>query len=160
MSTLTKLERRRIQGEIVKPIYEELLAELGPERARALLSRAITRSAIAEANKAAQAAEGGPSLEAFTKNFDRTYGDRGLEAGLEVEVLSKGPDHFDFNVTRCRFVEMYRDLGLGEIADVLSCNRDGVYAEAFDPNIELDRAQTIALGAACCTFRYRIRREG
>jgi len=160
MGTLTKLELRRIQAEIVKPIYDELLAELGPERARTLLSRAITASAVAEAKRAAQSAKGGPSLAAFTENFDRTYGARGLDAGLEVEVLSKGRDHFDFNVTRCRFVEMYRELGLGEIADVLSCNRDGAYAEAFDPDIELDRAQTIAKGAPCCTFRYRLRNKG
>ncbi|MDX5362420.1 MAG: L-2-amino-thiazoline-4-carboxylic acid hydrolase [Alphaproteobacteria bacterium] len=160
MSELTNLDRRRIQGEIVKPIYEELLAEVGPDKAREILSRAITRSAVAEARKAAEAAEGGTSMEAFTENFNRTYRNRGSEAGIEVDVLSEGPDHLDFNVTRCRFVEMYRDLGLGDIADVLSCNRDGVFAQAYDPDIDLDRAQTIAQGAPCCTFRYRFRRRG
>lgn len=159
MSTPTKLERRRIQGEIVKPIYEELVAELGPEKAREILSRAITRSAIDEARTAAAAAmaEGGSAMEAFAANFHRTYADHDPEAGIEVELLREGPENLDFDVTRCRFVEMYRELGLGEIADVLSCNRDGVFAEAFDPAIELDRAQTIALGAPCCTFRYRLK---
>jgi len=159
MSMPSKLERRRLQAEIVKPIYEQLLAELGPEKARAILSRAITQSAIAEARKAAEAADGGPSMQSFAANFHRQYDGRGLDAGLEVEVLSEGDDHFDFNVTRCRFVEMYRELGLGDIADVLSCNRDGVFAQAFDPAIELDRAQTIALGAPCCTFRYRLNKK-
>ncbi|MCP1335756.1 L-2-amino-thiazoline-4-carboxylic acid hydrolase [Futiania mangrovi] len=160
MSTITNLERRRIQGEIVKPIYEELLAEVGPEKAREILSRAVTKSAIAEARQAAAAAEGGASMESFTENFNRTYRNRGAEAGIEVEVLGEGPGHLDFNVTRCRFVEMYRDLGLGDIADVLSCNRDGVFAEAYAPDIRLDRAQTIAQGAPCCTFRYRLKSGG
>jgi hypothetical protein len=159
MGIPTKLERRRLQAEIVKPIYEELMAELGPEKARAILSRAITRSAIAEARKAAEAADGGPSMRSFAANFHRQYRDGGIDSGLEVEVLSEGDDHFDFNVTRCRYVEMYRELGLGEIADVLSCNRDGVFAQAYDPTIELDRAHTIALGAPCCTFRYRLNKK-
>ncbi|WP_299439845.1 L-2-amino-thiazoline-4-carboxylic acid hydrolase [uncultured Rhodospira sp.] len=156
MTDLPNIERRRIQGEVIKPIYEDLVAELGVDRARALLSRAITRSAEAEARRAADAEpDGEPSMERFTALFRRTYLDRGIEGGVEATVLSEGPDHLDFDVTRCRFVEMYRDMGLGEIADVLSCNRDGAFAQAYDPDITLDRAQTIAQGAPCCTFRYR-----
>ncbi|SDE01184.1 L-2-amino-thiazoline-4-carboxylic acid hydrolase [Rhodospira trueperi] len=156
MTELSNIDRRRIQGEVIKPIYDELLAEIGAERARALLSRAITRSAEAEAKRAAAAEpDGETSMARFTGMFRRVYLDRGLEGGLETTLHSEGADHLDFDVTRCRFVEMYRDLGLGDIADVLSCNRDGTFAEAYDPRIHLDRAQTIAQGAPCCTFRYR-----
>lgn len=156
MPELTNIERRRIQGEVIRPIWEELKARLGPEEARALMARAITRSAEEEARAAAaRAPEGGNPMQRFTEVFNATYRDRGAEAGLEATVLSAGPDHLDFDVTRCHFVEMYRALGLGEIADVLSCNRDGVFAQAYDGRIRLDRAQTIAGGAPCCTFRYR-----
>lgn len=99
-------------------------------------------------------------MESFTALFRRTYAEHGAAAGLEADVLSAGPDHLHFDVTRCHFVEMYREMGLGEVADVLSCNRDGVFAQAYDPRITLDRAQTIAAGAPCCTFRYRFDREG
>jgi hypothetical protein len=158
LTDLPNIERRRIQGQVIKPIYDELKAEIGPERARALLARAITRSAEAEARAAAEANPAGDDpMGAFTAIFNRTYRDRGIESGLEATVLAEGPDRLDFDVTRCGFVEMYRDLGLGEIADVLSCNRDGTFAQAYDDRIELDRAQTIAQGAPCCTFRYRVR---
>ncbi|MBB4284662.1 L-2-amino-thiazoline-4-carboxylic acid hydrolase [Roseospira goensis] len=158
MADLPNIARRRLQGEVIKPIYEELVAEIGPARARALLGRAITRSAEAEARRAAAAEpDGETSMERFTALFNATYRDRGLESGLEAEVLSAGPDHLDFDVTRCRFVEVYRELGLGEIADVLSCNRDGTFASAYDPRITLERAQTIAEGADRCTFRYRFK---
>lgn len=158
MVDLPNLERRRIQGEVIKPIYDELVQEIGFERARALLSRAITRSAEQEADRAA-ARDGQTSMAGFTRLFRRTYQDRGPDSGIEAEVLSAGPNHLDFDVTRCHFLDMYRELGLGEIADVLSCNRDGAFAQAYDPDIELDRAQTIAAGAPCCTFRYRVRRS-
>lgn len=94
-------------------------------------------------------------MERFTRIFDRTYRQRGPASGLEAQVLREDAKHLDFDVTRCQFVEMYRELGLGEIAAVLSCNRDGVFAQAFDGRITLDRAQTIADGADRCTFRYR-----
>jgi hypothetical protein len=159
MSELTNIERRRLQGEVIKPIYDILVEELGPDRARDILGRAITRSAENEARAAAAREPEGTSMETFTRLFDKTYRDKGPESGLEAKVISEGPDHLDFDVTRCRFVEMYRELGLGEIADVLSCNRDGTFAQAYDGRITLDRAQTIAEGAQCCTFRYRFKRE-
>ncbi len=155
MSELTNIERRRIQAEVIRPIYEELKQRLGKAEARALLARAVTRSAEQEAAAAAARAPGRQtSMEGFTAIFERTYVAHGASAGLEAEVLSAGPDHLHFDVTRCHFVEMYRQMGLGEIADVLSCNRDGVFAQAYDTRITLDRAQTIAEGAPRCTFRY------
>ena len=75
---------------------------------------------------------------------------------LEIEVLEASDERFDFNVTRCRYAEMYREMGLGDIGHLLSCNRDGTFVEGFDPRLRLERAQTIMGGAPCCTFRYRL----
>ncbi len=163
MSSIPNLERRRIQGEIVKPIYEALVLEIGKDAAQALIARAVRTSVRQEARKAAvaQQAEGGPgnaSMEAFARNFHKTYVEQGNKAGLDVEVLRSDATRLDFNVHRCRFLEVYEELGLGEIASVLSCNRDGAFASDFDPNIQLDRERTIAQGDACCTFRYSYRK--
>ena len=160
MTKVANLERRRIQGEIVKPIYDELVAEIGKDAAQALLARAVRTSLRQEAKQAAAAlGETGVSMEAFAASFRATYLDRGPEAGLDVELLRADENHLDFNVTRCRFVEVYREMGLGELAPVLSCNRDGAFATDFDANIRLERAQTIAEGAPCCTFRYTYERS-
>jgi hypothetical protein len=161
ITQLTNLERRHVQAELVKPIYDELVKDIGKPRARALLARAVGASVQAEAGKAALATGGGAdSMTAFSQNFLRTYESRGATAGLDVTIIRSDEKYLDFDVTRCRFVEMYNELGLGEIADVLSCNRDGQFATAFDPNISLDRAKTIAAGAACCTFRYTYNHSG
>jgi len=54
---------------------------------------------------------------------------------------------------------MYREMGLGDIGHLLSCNRDGTFAEGFDPDLRLEREQTIMADAPCCTFRYRLARK-
>lgn len=155
MTEIPNLERRRIQGEIIKPIYDELVAEIGEGAAQALLARAVRKSVLSEARRVAAAqAESPRDMANFNRNFEKTYADKGPEAGLDVDILRADAGHLDFNVTRCRFVEMYRDLGLGDIAHILSCDRDGLFATAFDPNIHLERPQTIAGGASTCVFRY------
>jgi hypothetical protein len=53
---------------------------------------------------------------------------------------------------------MYRDMGLGEIGHLLSCNRDGDFCIGYNPNMELTRTQTIMKGASHCDFRYRMKK--
>ena len=60
-----------------------------------------------------------------------------------------------FDVTRCRYAEMYRALGIPELGAVLSCNRDAALIEGFNPEVHFSRTQTIMGGASHCDFRYR-----
>ena len=71
-----------------------------------------------------------------------------------IEVIEANDKVFDFNVTRCRYAETYRAMGLGEIGHLLSCNRDGAFCEGYDPKLKLERSQTIMQGASHCDFRY------
>ena len=150
MSELPILEQRRIEATVIKPIYEEMVAQLGTERARDILGSAIRKAAIAQGASLAGTVERG--LPGFIRLFER------WKAGdaLEVEVLRESEDRFDFNVTRCRYAEMYREMGLGEIGHLLSCGRDGAFCDGFDPNIRLERTRTIMGGASQCDFRYSV----
>ena len=155
MTERSILQKRRDQAEVVKPIYEEMTRVLGVERARAILESAIRDAAIAEARGYA-AEDGETSLAGFAALLGRWNAD----GALQTELLHAGEDRFDFDVTRCKFAEMYREMGLGEIGHLLSCNRDGVFCEGYDPKIALERKQTIMAGADRCTFRYRYREDG
>ena len=73
-----------------------------------------------------------------------------------IEVLQAGDTAYDFNVTRCRYAEMYRALGIPELGAVLSCGRDGALGEGFNTGLTLTRTQTIMEGAPVCDFRYRL----
>ena len=70
-------------------------------------------------------------------------------------MLEQSADRLSFNVTRCRYAEMYRALGLGDLGSSLSCQRDFSLIEGFNPAIALSRTQTIMDGAAYCDFRFR-----
>ena len=145
------LARRRIEAAIVAPIYDEMRQAIGEEKAREILSRAIHRAAIEAGADFASRAEGEADLESFKAVLPLWAKDD----ALTIEVLDDKPGVFDFNVKRCRYAETYRAMGLGQIGDILSCNRDGAFCEGFDRRIRLTRTQTIMGGASHCDFRYR-----
>ena len=94
---------------------------------------------------------GEPSLESFRAIQPRWT----AEDALRIEVVKSTDSEFDFNVTRCRYAEMYRAMGLADLGAVLSCNRDGAFCEGYDPRLKLQRTQTLMGGATHCDFRYR-----
>lgn len=144
------LEQRRIEAAFAKGIFEEMEAALGTEQARAILTRAVVR--MARETGAAMAAESpeGPSIAHFLSLQPLwTKGD-----ALVIETLRADETRYEFNVTRCRYAEMYRAMGLAELGGILSCNRDGAFCEGYDPKLKLTRTQTIMGGASHCDFRY------
>jgi len=155
MTELGILARRKIEAEIIAPIYDEMRKAIGEEKARAILRAAIRRAAIAAGAEFARRAPGGADIESYKGIFSLWTQDD----ALTIEVLDDSPGVYDFNVTRCRYAETYRAMGLGDLGDVLSCNRDGAFCEGYDPRMELTRTQTIMGGAGHCDFRYRTKTE-
>src|SRR5277367_489173 len=122
---LPLLEQREIEARIVGPLVRAFAAELGRERALAVVGQVI-------------------------RDLARENG------ALEIQVLEQTPEQLSFNVTRCRFAEMYRALGLADLGASLSCQRDYALAEGFNAAIHLDRTQTIMEGARHCDFRFQL----
>ncbi len=144
------LQRRKIEAEVIAPIYEEMVAAVGEEAARAILTRAIERAAIAAGASFAERTVGGTSMATF-QELSKLWS---LDGALEVDVIEASETAFHFNVTRCRYAETYREMGLGAIGGILSCNRDGVFCQGYDARLRLERTQTLMQGASCCDFRY------
>jgi L-2-amino-thiazoline-4-carboxylic acid hydrolase len=152
MTELPTLTKRKLQAQVIGPIYAEMVEQLGEQRAGEILDAAIKKAAIAEGKSFADKAPGGvTSMSDFIKLYELWTAD----GALEIDVLKADDKTFDFNVTRCKYAETYKDMGLGKIGHLMSCNRDGTFCEGYDPKIKLDRVQTIMGGASCCTFRYR-----
>jgi hypothetical protein len=145
------LARRKIEAAIIAPIYDEMRRRIGEEKARDILRGAIRRAAIDAGADMASRAVGEADLESF-KAIQHLWT---KDDALTIEVIEDKPGVFDFNVKRCRYAETYRAMGLGDIGDILSCNRDGAFCEGYDPRIKLTRTQTIMGGASHCDFRYR-----
>lgn len=145
------LKRREIEARIVAPLLERLGEEFGHDRVIELARDVIVE--VAQSQGAALAAHlGGNDMAHFSGSMDNwTKG-----GALEIEEIEKTDSVFKFNVTRCRYAEMYRELGLGELGAALSCNRDGTMVEGFNPDITFTRTQTIMSGASHCDFVYTL----
>jgi hypothetical protein len=148
---LPVLLKRRLQAQVIGPIHAEMVAALGKEKADAILDAAIRKAAIAEGKSFVAKAPGG---ETSMADFIKLYELWTADGALEVEVLEATEKTFNFDVVRCKYAEAYRDMGLGHIGHLMSCNRDGTFCEGYDPNIKLERRHTIMAGAPRCTFRY------
>jgi L-2-amino-thiazoline-4-carboxylic acid hydrolase-like protein len=154
--TLAMLERRRIEAAILKHVYDTLKTSHGVETANKTIAAAVRESAMEQARQLAAAVGGNTSLETF---IDRQ--EPWLRGGsLEIDVKEKNDTRYRFNVTRCKYAEMYRDMGLGEIGHLLSCQRDGTFCEGYDKRLKLKRTQTIMQGASHCDFDYTFDKDG
>lgn len=145
------IEQRRIEANVIKPIYEEMVAELGAAKAKKILGTAIEKNAIAQGRAYAQAQAAPTSLPGFHSLLPQWM----ANGALEVEFLVESDTEVSYNVTRCQYAEMYREMGLAEIGHLLSCGRDGTFCTGYDPRIKLERTQTKMQGASHCDFRYR-----
>ena len=117
----------------------------GRSSSRLLLSRAPSSPAQA----------GGCSLAHFSRSLEAWKKDD----AILIDVLEENEGRFSFNVRRCRYAEMYQTLGIPELGHILSCNRDYALIEGFNPDVELQRTQTIMEGAPFCDFRYQLRKD-
>jgi predicted ArsR family transcriptional regulator len=149
------LKRREIEARILMPVLEALGDEFGRDRVFEVARRVIVGVAQEQGRQLAERM-GGNSLTHFAAALeDWKKGD-----AYRMDVLREDDERLDFNVTRCRYAEMYRALGIPEVGALLSCNRDFALIEGFNPGVELERTQTIMQGATHCDFRFRRRADG
>ncbi len=145
------LTRREIEARIVAPLIDRLGEEFGRERVVELAREVVVGVAQSQGREMASAL-GGNDLSVFADSMANwTKG-----GALEIEVVEQTGDTFAFNVTRCRYAEMYRALGIPELGALFSCDRDGTMVEGFNPDIGFERTQTIMGGASHCDFRYTL----
>lgn len=149
------LQQRETEARIVGPLLRAFASELGTEKTLELTRRVIT--SLAEESGADLARTlGDDSLTTFAQCLDRWR-----EGGaLQLEVLDQSAERLSFNVTRCRYAELYRALGLADLGSSLSCQRDFALVRGFNPAIQLERTQTIMEGATHCDFRFRTATSG
>jgi predicted ArsR family transcriptional regulator len=149
------LKRREIEARILMPVLAALGDEFGRERVFEVARRVIVEVAQEQGRELA-VRMGGNSLTKFAAALeDWKKGD-----AYRMDTLRQDDERLDFNVTRCRYAEMYRALGIPEVGALLSCNRDFALIEGFNPDVELERTQTIMQGATHCDFRFRRRTDG
>src|SRR6185437_1211101 len=151
MAELPLLARRRLEAGVLVPIIRAMQAEFGEERVNEVVGRTIREVARAqgEATRERENVDTMADLAAVSAR-----GPLG-EGSLIVDVVEQNDERYGFNVTRCRFVEMYEEMGARDLGPLLSCGRDFAYFEGLAPGVAFDRTQTRMQGAEFCDFRYR-----
>jgi hypothetical protein len=149
--TIGHLERRRIEGRVLVPFIAVCREKFGDAATRDLVMSFIRAVSVDDGRKSAE--RFGGDLAGLRRIAEEVWGGPG--GGIELQMIEQTDERLAFNVTRCRYAEMYKGWGLAELGSLLQCSRDFPMLEGFDDGIELRRTQTIMQGAACCDFRYR-----
>jgi L-2-amino-thiazoline-4-carboxylic acid hydrolase len=101
------LQRRKIEGRVLLPLLRTLKEKFGEEVMHDVLDTTISR--LAAEDGAAWAASHGQTIAGLRRVALEVWAGSGA---LDVQLVGESADHLDFNVTRCRYAEFYRDQGL------------------------------------------------
>ena len=145
------LMRRETEVRILIPFLQDLYEEFSKEKILNVLEKTIKE--IAKTQGVELSKEYGNNVDAFLYTLKFWTKDD----ALEIDILEKSESKLSFNVTRCKYAEMYNALGISDLGAVLSCNRDASLIKGFNPKASLDRKKTIMNGNKCCTFRYNFK---
>lgn len=143
------LTRREVEARVLAPVIDALGEKFGRDEVVEVVKDAIIKLAQQQGGELAEAM-GGSGCNAFEQSLQFWTKDD----ALKLDVLEKTDSTLDFNVVRCRYSEMYKELGIPELGAVFSCNRDYAMIEGFNKNAKLTRTQTLMGGASHCDFRY------
>jgi len=149
------IEQAKIQAQVLVPLVKALQAELGEERANALVRKAL-----------------GDLYRRYGEEFRQTKSEKNLGnimgsafatyargEALDYRMIEQSRDAFEVDVTGCRYADFYKELGEPKLGFLLVCSADFPLAEGVGPDIALTRTQTIMQGASHCDFRYKRSKE-
>jgi predicted hydrocarbon binding protein len=151
LSKVDLLTRREIEARIAGPLIKAYMEEFGEERALKVAEKVI-RSLARESGAQLASLVGGDTLEHFRKATE-AFSEGGAH---DMEVVKQDEKEFAMNITRCKYVDMYKETGMPELGFLLSCNRDYALAEGFNPRMKLTRTKTIMEGDDVCDFCFKI----
>ena len=147
------IEQVKIQARLLVPLVKALRAELGEERANAIVRKSLG-DLYRKYGEAWWRAQGERN---FGDKMAAAFVDFAAGGALDYDVLKKDSNAFELNVTGCRYAEFYKAIGAQELGFMLVCSSDFRLAEGYGAPVQLTRTQTIMQGASHCDFRYALK---
>ena len=146
------LEQSKIQAQVLVPLLKAFQTEIGTERANEIARKALGSWAYKVGQQIKEQGTGtaAEKMAAVLPVFS-------ADDAHDIDVLKQTPDAFEFNVTRCRYAQFYKELGEPELGFLFLCSQDFPITEGLSPDLELVRTQTIMQGASYCDFRWRMK---
>lgn len=143
------LTRRETEARILIPVIRDLAERFGKEAVVETISKTITGIAEGQGRELALfMGDTGPQA------FQEALAFWTKDNALEINVKEASPTRLSFDVTRCRYAQMYKALGADDLGAVFSCNRDAALIKGFNPDARMERTRTIMGGDGVCDFVY------
>src|SRR5215203_887011 len=136
---LSLLDKTRIQAQVLVPVLRALRAELGKERADAIVKDALRDWSKQLFAAVGDSVEGSPRRKWAAMQTTLT---EITEREVTVEMRRHDKEALEFDVTHCRFAEFFRELGA-----LLVCATDFDIVAAGGSEVGLTRDQTLMQGA-------------
>ena len=151
------IEQVKIQAQVLVPLVKALQAELGKERANAIVRKALG-DLYRKYGEKWWRAQGARKLEEKVASAFEMFAAGGA---LEYKVVKTMPDAIELDVTECRYAEFYKKIGAPELGFLLTCSADTdfFHAEGFGADVRLTVTQTIMQGASHCDFRWALKND-
>ena len=152
---ISVIERVKIQAQVLVPLVKALQAELGEERANALVRKTLGNIFRRVGEQWWQSKQSTHLAE----NMASAFASWARGDALDYSVRAQSQDIYEVDVTECRYAQFYNELGEPELGFLLACSQDFSFTEGLSPDIRLTRTQTIMQGASHCDFRYRRQKD-
>jgi hypothetical protein len=143
------LKRREIEARLLAPIVDVLGHKFGRQEVLEVVRNVVTGIARRQGRELATRL-GRNDLQAYGKSVEPWS----RNDALQLQILDQNEQVLNFDVTTCRYAELYRSLGIEELGSILSCGRDATFIEGFNGEIALERTHTILQGDSACDFRF------
>ncbi|MCF8137903.1 MAG: L-2-amino-thiazoline-4-carboxylic acid hydrolase [Desulfotignum sp.] len=145
------IDRRVIEANALVPVIRAFGQKIGLDTAKAVVQKIHENASRAYGRACAQEKKSNTMADLAEVVSSWAKGN-----ALEEDVIELTETRYAFSVTRCRYAEKYRELGMAEFGYCLSCCRDEPFAEGFNPDIRFERCQTIMEGAPYCDFKFTL----
>ena len=151
---ISLLDEARLQADILIPVLNALRKRIGADNANWIVFGALRNKLRTYYQELSIRTDGGPR-EKWTAMSSAMFAKIGSD--IDIEWINTELESLTFNVKRCRYAELFREMGEPELGSVLMCELDNHIALAAGSEIELVRKTTLMHGDGCCEFRYRIK---
>ena len=148
---LSLLDKTRIQAQVLVPVLKALRAELGKEKADAIVRDALRDWSKQLFATVGESVDGSPRRKWAAMQTALT---EITEREVTFEMIRHDKEALEFDVTHCRFAEFFRALGEPDLGALLVCATDFDIVAAGGGDVSLRRDQTLMQGGPNCTFRY------
>lgn len=150
---ITNFMLREIQAPIAARLIHAFAGVVGRDKALETAAEAIREDAAAAGQKMAEKF-GGNSMKELGRVLRELWAE---DDALEFRIIEEDERTLNFDVTRCRYAELFERLGIKELGVCLTCSRDEPFIAGFNPLIKFARTQTIMEGARICDFRFNLK---